>query len=291
MFITSELLAKYEACIEGQEWFAHHFPDGATVMDILKTPHVPLAFLHWGKLYLNTTPEEVKIYEEICHIQNCKSYFECNHAENSSCIDNSEYVMDSHYVFNSNHVDNSDQVQRSEQVSNSQNILNSTSVTSSKWCFDSRSVKQSENISCSSFIIESHDIYKSSLVTNSSFVFESNDVTKSGFVAHCNNVEYCLFCADCSEKQYMIFNHSVKPTQWNYIYDEYKQLMTEHHLNLFEEWETDAIDPIVVENYSYLQMFKLFEEFLPTFVKWVQNLPYYDPIIAYQITFIPNFLQ
>ena len=291
MFITSEVLKEYDACIEGQQWFARNFPNGATMMEVIKTPHVPLYFLHWGALHFDATPEEIEAYTVACHIQNCTSFFECSYAENSSYIDNSNHVTDSEFVFNSNHVKKSRQIQHSSQVEYSNSIINSTSIISSEWCVESQSIKKSMNVLRSNYIIGSHDIYSSSLVTDSSFVFESKDVVEGGFVNHCINVEHCLFCADCTDKQYMIFNHPVKPAQWNFIYDEYNHFIDGHHINLCDPWEPDAIDEMVLTHSSYIQFFKPFDKWMDEFMSWVKNLPYYDPMIAYQITFIPNFLQ
>lgn len=292
MFLTSEILNQYDACQEGKDWFARFFPNGAELIDVIHARHAPAAFLHWGKLHLTTTPEEQRAYNEVLHIENSTGVFECSNIKNCDMITSSEYVTDSKYIYHCRNVENSEDITDSSKIKDSKHIIISSTVFSSDGCVHANNIKNSHNILSGDFIIDSHDIYNSSLITNSSFVFNSKNISDSGFIAQSHDLAHCLFCYDYEKpKEYSIFNHPIGDIQWNFIYEEYQEQLKNLHLRLFDSWECEDSTHDVIIHRSYIEMFEGFSTNLPQFVHWVQHLPFYDPMIAYKITFIPNFMQ
>ena len=292
MFITSEILRDLDACKEGQDWFARIFPNGAELIDVIRTRHAPAQFLHWGWLHLTTNADERRAYNEVLHIENSEQVFECSNISNCQMITSSEYVTDSKYIYNCKNVENSEDITDSSKVKNSKHIVVSSTIFSSEGCIHANNVKDSKNILSGDFIINSHDIYNSSLITNSSFIFNSKNISDSGFIGQAHNLSHCLFCYDYEDpKEFSIFNHQISETQWNFIFEEYQDWLNHLHLHLFDEWDPENPEHDVIVHRNYLEMFDMISVRFSEFVNWVKHLPYYDASIAYKITFIPNFMQ
>lgn len=291
MFLTKEILTQYNACQEGIDWFIRNFPNGAELIDVIRYKHAIPYFLHWGKLHLTTSPEEQRAYYEVLHVENSTNTFECRNVKNSNMVTNSENVSDSQYIYNSNDITQSDDVRHSKKVQNSQHIISSSSIFSSTHCLETSSVKNGHNISFSNFVIDSHDVYYSNLINKSSFIFKSENVDCCGFVAHSQHLNNGLFCYEYDNQNYGLFNHEIGETQWNFLYEEYLDQIKDYSLCLFNTWDPENLSASITGNHNYLTMFKNLFVALPNFISWVQHLPYYNAEIAYNITFIPNFLQ
>lgn len=291
MFLTSEILNKYNACQEGKDWFARHFPNGAELIDVIRTRHAPAPFLHWGKLHLPTSEDEQRAYYEILKVEQSTNVFECDHICNCDMITNSSDCSNSQYIYNCRNITDSKDVIESTKIEQSQHIVASSSIYSSTKCVNTHNARNSYNILKGSFIIGSHDIYNSSLVTNSTFILNSQNISESGFIASSHDLTHCLFCEDYEGKEYSIFNHQVPEVQWKFIYEEYKDWCESFHLNLFDEWNLEDSTHDTIIHTNYLEMFAPFQEKVDLFVQWVSHLPYYNSSIAYKITLIPKFMQ
>lgn len=291
MFLTSDILKEYEACPEGQTWFDRLFPNGAELIDVMHTRHVPASFLHWGKLHLTTSPEEQRAYNEVLNIKDSTDVFECSDIANCHSITQTDHATNSNYIYSSHHIIDSTDVYNSSRVNNSQHIRNSSVILNSDTCVISTNVKASHNILESDFIINSHDIFRSSLITDSAFIFNSKNITNSLFISEAHELNHCLFCTGNVSKDYQIFNNSCNEVQWNFIYEEGIEFLKDLSLNLIEPWEYETPGSDATVHYSYLEMFAKFGDKLDDFIYWVKHLPYFDPLLAYKITFIPNFMQ
>jgi hypothetical protein len=207
-------------------------------------------------------------------------------------ITSSDFVTNSKYIYNCKNIDDSEDISNSSKVKDSVRLMNCSSVFNSTDCALSHNIKESNNICNSDFVISSHDIYNSSLITQSSFIFNSKNIDNCGFISHSYDLSNALFCYEYNTKEdYALFNHPINQTQWEFLLEEYQDQLKDLHLRLFEPWNPEEPGHQLITHRSYAEFFKPFEEQLTTFISWVQHLPYYNAEIAYNITFIPNFLQ
>ena len=293
MFLTNQILEELNACAEGKAWFARHYPDGAELMEVIRGRHIPPSFLYWGKLYLTTTPEEQRAYDEVLEIKDSENIFQSMKVSNSSFVTNSNTVSDSKYIYNSRTIQSCTDITDSARVTNSCHIASSNSIQNSSYIVRGHNIKDTQRALNGSYLINSNNIYNSDLITNSSFILNSRNLTDCGFVADSSDSQHCLFCSEYNEHDYSIFNHPISQTQWNFIkeeLDDWASLSDRIYLALFDHWEQE--DPVHGINchYSYLEMFKAIAQDTE-FMNWIYNLPYFDANIAYKITFIPNFMQ
>ena len=75
MFLTLEILERYNACEKGKEWFTHFFPNGGELMDVIQHRFVHPETLHWGFANLITTQEEREAYYKKLAIISFKKSF------------------------------------------------------------------------------------------------------------------------------------------------------------------------------------------------------------------------
>jgi len=288
MFLTVDILEKYKACPEGVSWFLRHFPDGAELMEVMNTRHIPLSFLDWGFLHLPTSQEEKKYYCEIVKIsEDSTDIFESHQVTNSHVVTNSKDVQNSSYTYFSEDVSNSHIISHGIRIKDSTYVSRSTAIFSSVNIINSTNIKNSNNISYSNYIINSHDIYKSTLLTNSAFCLFSSNLQDCVFCSHMSNSNHCLFCYDMIDAQYCVFNKQIDKTTWEFIYEEFLDIFENVHLNLFTPWIKEDPNAIVTVNNNYQNMFiPIFGE--KKYSNWVRNLPYYDDLLAYKITFSPE---
>ena len=64
MFLTDEILEKYNACGIGRKLFNKLYPNGVEIMDLLDNKHIPKEMLWWGETWLPVSDEELnKLYK------------------------------------------------------------------------------------------------------------------------------------------------------------------------------------------------------------------------------------
>lgn len=291
MYLTSDIIAQYEGCTEGANWFARHFPQGAELIDVIRTRHIPVSFLHWGRLNLTTTEEERRAYDEVLNITNSTNYFQCQGIDHCDMITESKNVKNSTHIYRCEDVEDSDDITNSYKVKDSKAIIHSNSIYSSSDVVSASNIKQSHNISKSSFIISSSDIYDSSLITDSRIILQSKNIQSSIFLMDCIDSHHCILCDELKGASYQIFNHSIDPVQWEFIRNEMDEFIDETgSLVLFDHWDPEDASHGTFIHSSYLIMFeKLLNN--ERFVDWIKHLPFYSDMLAYKITFHPSFLE
>lgn len=291
MFLTIELLKEYKACPEGIGWFARHFPDGAELIDVINTRHIPITFLDWGILHLPTTEIEKQRYYELVGIStDSDKVFASHNINHSHYVTNSDNIENSSYIFFSQDITDSASIAHSNRIKESAYIQHSNAIFTSDNIVYSNNIKDSTNVSYSSYIINSRDIYKSTLLTNSGFCFLNSNLQDSAFCTRVSNSDHCLFCYNLKDAHYCIFNKPINQTTWDFIFSEYQEVFENEHLYLFEPWNKEDANAAVVINNHYQKMFaSIFSK--TKYINWVKNLPYYDSLAAYEITFQPTFLQ
>lgn len=111
--------------------------------------------------------------------------------------------------------------------------------------------------------------------------------------AFCNRVKdsnHCLFCADIDKGEYLLFNKPLVQSQWEFIYDELRDIFAVSKLKLFTPWEKeDANHEVELINNYHVIFDQVFEN--KRLVHWVKHLPNYDDMLAYKITYNSEFLK
>ena len=289
MFLTKQILERYEACHEGIEWFERHFPEGAELATVMQMRHVPASFLHWGRLHLTTTADERALYESILKIMNSDHFFECDNIDDCHFIANCSRAQSAQYSYHSTDLKNCSGIQESSKIELSSIVYRSQKVKESRIIVNSNNIQNSEYISSSSYTIGSNNVFDSSLVTNSSFVLKSNNLKDCGFVQQLTDCQSCLFCNNIKNEQFALFNKKIDPTQWQFIYDDFHDTFNQLHFNLFTPWDVSIVDGAPL---CYITPNKLFETVLTDeIMHWIKHLPNYNSDILYQITFHPTFLE
>lgn len=295
MFLTKEILEKHNACAVGQKWFSRYFPEGAEMLDVIKSPKTNVAFLHWGFENLTTTKEELEAYWDRLNITNCnrETIIRSHNVDNSNVVIRSQDIENSDYIFSSKKIKSGNIIVNSATVENSHHIFESNFVYDSFNIYNGKNITESNNVVGSSFVVGSHSIYNASNVTNSFIVFdlkmeETSDIEECGFIANSKMLTNCLFCAGIAEKEYHIFNHPVSEKQFALIKKQLESIIGDYHPTYVENWGEKTV-PVEMPNF---QSPVLYHADLPEdFWEWVKTLPGYDPKILYQITFNPNLID
>lgn len=290
MYLTKEILDKYNACQIGIDWFNEHYPDGAELIDIINNPKTKKEFLHWGFSHFASSDEEKQAYYNRLKIVDCDvdTIYKSHNITNSSFVVDSNTVEDSKYVFSSSRVESSNNVSSSKIVTGSSCIYNSSFVTDSHEVLGSVNVTDSNNILNSEYIVGSGSVINSNMVTDSYFVSgvaqgKSMDITDSAFVFECKNVDSCIFCSNLEGKSYHLFNKPISEKHYKLIFKQLLDILDDQVANLALEWPTEQIPldtPRVNRNLA-----KQYEHLPEEFWEWVESLPNYDPWILYSITF------
>lgn len=295
MFVNKELIAYLNGCEKGYKLFEKLYPNGAEVMEILDNKKIPKSIFHWGKENLNVSEEEIQKYLQVCKIIN------------STNVSFSEKVFDSNDVERSSNIVESNSVLKSQDVYNSSAVVNSDSITKSSGVSQSKQVTFSKNIISSNQIINSTNVIKSNSITRSNNIISSELATLCSFLLKCKkiinchfssflvNCEYCFFCNGLNNsKKPMIFNTPISLDDYERIYDEYQELIKNEAARIvyYENISGEYIkDKCFVEGYCINDYREYFKYISDDFKKWIENLPYFDPFLMYQITYDENWLK
>lgn len=292
MFLTSEILKRYEACESGIKWFDRHFPSGAELIDVINHTTATPEILHWGFIHLTTSAEEKEAYWQKLNIQCEKKYsvYRSNDVSNSEWISRSSKVKESSYVFSSNDVAFSHNVLSSNLVDHSFKIYNSSFVYSSQRVVQSQNVTNSRNIIHSDYVINSHSVRNAAAVANSAFVDgwlpgDTKQIKNSRFIMSCTNLKNCLFCHKAENGEYLLFNTPIDKEDYEVIVQQLDNLLDGYEAEMVKgnEWPGDTIpidEPRIQHDIS-----KQYEKLPSTFWRWVKTLPNYDPAVLYAITY------
>ena len=296
MFLTKELLEKYDACKPGQKWFSRYFPEGGELMDVIQHKYVSPEILHWGFTHLTTTAEEQKTYREKLNI-NCENYqsiYESDNVSDSEYVSRSSRITKSNYIFSSKDVEESEDISLSENVQDSTQIFGSEFVYSSNRILHSKNITDSHNIVNSDYVVNSHSIVNSATVTNSMFVGglalgNTKQIKDSRFIADCSNLKHCLFCHGINDAEYMIFNKQVDAADYEIIVRQLDKLLCNYEAMLIKgEWSSHTIPldaPTIQRNIA-----KQYENLPESFWRWIKTVPGFDSTIMYSLTYNKKIL-
>ena len=289
MFLTHEVLMKYNPCKEGIDWFDRHYPNGAELIDVIRTRHVPAQFLHWGRLNLTTNQEERRAYDEVLHVTDSTNYWECQNVDHCNMISKCTDTKASNYIYESSHVENSEDVDSSSTITNSTTISHSSYIYNSTKIVYSNNIKNSVNVTHSSYIIDSNNIKSSSLITDSAVVMNSKNIEKSGFIIDSSDLVSSLFCIEQKGGKFLLFNKPINESQWEFIYTEFKDMMESRCLHLFDSWDKEDIGHTLNIYYTSNHIFSTVLD--SAMINWIKHLPYFDGNMMYRMTFHPDFLD
>lgn len=281
MFITKEILQKYNACEPGIKIFEELYPNGTEIKTLISENKVPISILHWGYEKLPVTEDEIQLYRKVIEIDSSTETYNSERVFLSHCVNSSKNVTKGINIFRSKNIQNCSNVFNSTDIYDSSNISVSRKIRNSEKILFSKQITNSENIVRSTSVINSDNIFGSSDIYSSIAIRNCDSSINSIFCAECSNIIDSLFCFDVKDSGQMIFN---KPSTKLRV-EELKEEIMRFHLELSFLKEKNFENPKVDENIS--NHYSLMGD---SFWKWIRALPEYDPFILYQITFKPNLL-
>lgn len=293
MFVTKEILEKYNACQSGTKWFERHFPDGGELIDVIKHPKVDRETLHWGFTTLPTTEEEKTAYRAKLKIDCGDDNYSIYGSDNvlkSKYVTYSSNVRDSEFVFHSKEIENSTSILHSDTVENSNRIYGSSFIYDSEKIINSKNVTESNNIINSDYVLNSHHIYCASGIKNSAYIAdigfaETRHVSDSYFISGGKHLDHCLFCFGIENQSYQLFNQPIDEIEYKMIIRQMESILRDWEPELVKEnyWpeKTIPIDTPTLQRHAGKQWASLPDRFW----QWVKTLPGYDSGIMYSLTF------
>lgn len=299
MFVTKEILLKYDACGVGLKWFERHFPDGAELIDVINHPKIDRHSLHWGYTNLSTTAAEQEAYRKRLNIdknEQVETIYQSDNVTDSMFVSRSSRVEKSFFVFGSEDVVDSENVSSSKMVHRSERIYNSDFIYDSERVLDGRNVNHSIGIVSGNYIINSQNVMNAANVIESQYVIDivpdgTKNIKNSAFINHCSDLDHCLFCHGIEGGEYLLFNKKISPQEYEMIKMQMDGMLRGHCLELvkYNEWPGYQVPldlPIINRNIA-----EQFQELPEAFWRWVKTLPGYDPMIMYGITMQGNLLK
>lgn len=287
MFITAELLRKYNACEQGIRYIERFYPNGAEMIDIIQDEHISKEFLHWGRKHLTNGPEELEAYCKSCKIVNSEGFWYSQDVYDSIYVVKSKNVKNSKSVFGSSDIIHSFDVVDSDDIEKSQQVFHSSMVEESNQICRSRNISSSRNICNSTMIARSANVIDSNNVFDSSEIIKSNGVIDSFFCQNCNNIEHCLFCENLDNAEYCIFNKPVGKSIFELISKQYKKYMN-ITFDFVGDWPKELVTNV------YVSPTRKFDDWYGNIPQktwdWVRTLPNFDSMLLYNITMLPEIL-
>ena len=288
MLITADLLRKYNACEQGTKYIERFYPNGAEMIDIIKDKHINKEFLHWGREYLTHNNEELAAYCSACNIVDTDGFWYSQDIKNSKIVVKSKKIEKSVGVFESEEVLNSTDIVASENIENCSQIFYSSMIDNSQKIFKGTNITESINICNSTMVARSRNIIDSFDVFDSTELVKVINASNSHFCINSKNFKNCMFCDSVEDVEYYIFNKSVDKSKYEFFEKQYKKYLVEE-LEFIRDWPKDMVAS------NYFAPTKKFDDWYhpisEKFWKWVRTLPGYDPMLMYNITMNPDFLN
>lgn len=297
MFLTLEILDKYDIDDSTRAWFASTFPNGERLVNVLQHKTITIEILHSIIEHLTTTPQEKEIYYTKLKIDcaDRETIYHCNDITNSRWVTRSSNVVNSEYIFNSNDVDTCNDILSSNNIQDSHKIFHSEFVYNSQDVIDSANINDSHNIVNCNYVVNSHSIINSSNVTGSAYISgfvvgRNKHIKNSRFIEECENIKHCLFCSKIADAEYMIFNKQADVEDYTMIVKQLDRLLKDWKMELVKDdvWPSQTIpldSPVIQRN-----VIKQYASLPESFWRWVKTLPNYDPMVLYSITYNKDLL-
>lgn len=288
MFVTIDILKKNGACEQGVRYIEQFYPNGAEMIDIIHDRHIPKELLHWGRAHLTNSAEELSEYCKVCNIIDSESFWYSQNINGSKYVVKSKDIFCCKSVFESEDIKYSSDIIGSENVTDSSQIFYSSMIENCQRIYKSKNVSNSINVCNSTLVVNCKNIMESSDIFNSSEIMDCNSVSDSYFCNNCQNINHCMFCDGLSNAEYCIFNTPVDKTRFEILVKQYNKYLTEE-LAFVREWPCDlAVN-------MYIAPTKKFDDWYypinKNFWKWVRTMPFFDEMLIYRITMLPEILE
>lgn len=287
MFITVDILRKLNACEQGIKYVERFYPEGVNMIDIIRDRHINKEFLHWGREYLTSTPEELAAYCEACGIINSEGYWYSQNVRDSKYVIKSKDVDKSKSVFESKNIIGCQDIVNTDDAENSSQIFYSSMIDRCDKVCKGTNIVSSTNICNSTMVARSVNVIDSSTIFDSSEIISCNTVSSSHFCKDCTNIEKCLFCEGLSNAEYHIFNKPVDPKMYELFEEQYMKYMTVL-LDFISNWPSELVAS------AYVSPTRKFDDWyfnIPdSFWKWARTLPNFDAMLLYVITMLPELI-
>ena len=283
MFITNEILEKYNACESGKRLFNRLYPEGVEILKLLDNKHIPVEVLHWGAEYLPISKEEEEKYYKRVGVVNSTHCFMSSKIENSNYIYKSVDVNDSKLVKLSQNIVDSKKITSSQAVRVSERVNNSISIDHSNLIVNSKNISKSSNIANSSDLNYCFNIFNGKNLSNCDTMYNSSLCEDSGFSSFLIGCYKVLFCSQLNQSSFMLFNKPISKTIFDEVWAQYK--LMEKEIEVIEEGKEIFYNGTAITRFD--TMFKKLGE---DFKNWVKTLPNYDNFVMYQITLCEEWL-
>jgi hypothetical protein len=287
MFITYDLLEKYNACESGKRFFQRFYPNGVEVLELLENKHVPKEFLFWGEENLPVSKEELEKFNEVCGIKNSTRVFRSYNIEDSDLISNSNNIFASKVIKACKFINNSNVCFSSNDVEKGSFIFSSSEIGNSKYCLNASNIEDSVDISISSNITNCSHICNSHYMGRAIMVYSSTLSENCYFSSFLKNCKNCLFSIDQENKEYLLFNQPISEMVYQQVLRALLIKLKHETIKLYTEKEDDFLGTFIEPKVDFSTFFN---ELSPEFWKWVKTLPNFDSFIMYQITLQREFL-
>lgn len=285
MYVTLDILKQHGACQEALDFFAKHYPNGTEMLPLIKKAHIPESFLHWGYLWLETTPAEKQAYFDRLKIKDSTGVYNSKNITDCFNVSDSQNVSKSSVIKHSKNVTNSKIIYNSDYIEQSEHIHNSFMVTKSNNILNGKNIVNSDEVVDSNYVLNSSGVFASDNVVDSTAIWRSKDMTNCGFCFGCTGLSNSLFCDQQSNGEYLLFNKPITKSRFTMIYQQFNSEFLKPTLTLFDKSDTDVAEVKAHQDYR-----KHLDKIPLDFWTWVKTLPNYDPKIMYSITFNPIFL-
>jgi hypothetical protein len=259
------------------------------MLPLIKKAHIPESFLHWGYLWLETTPAEKQAYFDRLKIKDSTGVYDSKNITDCFNVSDSQNVSKSSVIKHSKNVTNSKIIYNSDYIEQSEHIHNSFMVTKSNNILNGKNIVNSDEVVDSNYVLNSSGVFASDNVVDSTAIWRSKDMTNCGFCFGCTGLSNSLFCDQQSNGEYLLFNKPISVREYDMIKMQMTNLLNKYGLVFVKKWPIEQIpldSPRIDRNIEW-QFAKLPE----VFWRWVKTLPGYDPMIMYSITMQGNLLN
>lgn len=297
MFLSNEILKKYNACEQGLEWFDRHYPDGVELMDFLDSAREfvgpaskILELLYWGYRMLPYDEREKEKYREILDIDTSKQVFESFH------VVNSEKVIRSHDIYNSSRVDRSVNitksfgVQESSDIQDSTAILKSFDIWSSYRIAEASNIQNSYDIQIASYAKFSCNSARCNNITGCQGLFDGENCLEVYFSTKMENCHHCLFCKDLTDASFMIFNQPTTEKDFFVILELIKEPFVRHILPI-AIWQPNEDTYFGYIWRGFISSSQIYSGIPQSGFDFLYTLPNYNSWLMYQLTLNPKSFQ
>lgn len=268
-------MEKYEGCPVGVNYIRQKYPNGVEAIVLINDPNIELEYLHFGRKYLDVSPEEFEAYRKRCEIDEYSRFiWDSDHivhsekVSNSSNVNGSKNIEDSKDIDDSVHIYTSSNISHSIDVGNCEDVRDGTKILYSKHIAASSNIIECENVEWSDVLLYT------SRAKDSKYLYMCEDVEDCYFGGFLKNCKHCLFCSGLEGKEYYIFNESVNPQD----FDGWRE---ELNFRLLSE-DNDVITTFphkldIVTHFSFSRRLDtIFSKLSSNFYGWVGTIPHYS---------------